>query len=150
MPTTAPPRLDLDHFLPYRMSVLTNRISQGLAELYAERFGISITQWRVLAVLGREPGLSANEVAGRTAMDKVAVSRAVAGLVDARLLQRKLHPADRRRSRLQLSAGGERIYAEIVPLALAYERALLDALEPDEKGLLERVLRKLGQHVAVS
>jgi len=143
--TTPSQHLDLDHFLPYRLSVLTNRISQGLAELYAERFGISITQWRVIAVLGRERELSANEVAERTAMDKVAVSRAVARLVDEQLLQRQMHPGDRRRSVLSLSAAGKRIYAEIVPLALEYERHLLDALDADEKALLERILRKLGQ-----
>jgi len=139
--------LNLDHFLPYRLSVLTNRISQGLAELYAERFGINITQWRVIAVLGRAPGLSANEVAERTAMDKVAVSRAVARLLDEQLLQRTLHADDRRRSILQLSAKGRRIYAEIVPLALAYERGLLDVLDADERAVLERALRKLGQRM---
>jgi len=149
MPNLAPD-LNLDQFLPYRLSVLTNRISQGLAELYAERFGISITQWRVIAVLGRAPGLSANEVAERTAMDKVAVSRAVARLVEDGFLQRALHDADRRRSVLQLSAKGRCIYAEIVPLALNYERRLLDALDADEQAALERVLGKLGQRVAVS
>ena len=56
--------LDLDQFLPYRLSVLTNRISRGLAALYSERFDISVTEWRVIAVLGRYPGLSANNVAG--------------------------------------------------------------------------------------
>jgi len=142
-----PQHLNLDHFLPYRLSVLTNRISQGLAELYAERFGISITQWRVIAVLGRAPGLSANEVAERTAMDKVAVSRAVARLLDEALLQRTLHVDDRRRSILQLSAKGRRIYAEIVPLALDYERGLLDALDADERAALEQALRKLGQRM---
>jgi len=148
--TTTPRYLNLDYFLPYRLSVLTNRISQGLAELYATRFGISITQWRVIAVLGRESALSANEVAERTAMDKVAVSRAVARLLERGLLQRQMHTDDRRRSVLQLSTEGERIYAEIVPLALDYERQLLDALDADEKALLERALHKLGQHVAVS
>ena len=78
--------LELDRFLPYRLSVLSNRISQDIARLYAERFALSVTEWRVIAVLGRYPDLSANEVAERTAMDKVAVSRAVASLIrDGRL-----------------------------------------------------------------
>ena len=78
-----PDLLDLEHFLPYRLSVLSNRISQDIARLYADRFGLGITEWRVLAVLGRHPGISAREVAERTAMDKVAVSRAVASLLAA-------------------------------------------------------------------
>jgi len=148
--TSTPQHLDLEHFLPYRLSVLTNRISQGLAELYAERFGISITQWRVIAILGREAGLSANDVAERTAMDKVAVSRTVARLLELGLLQRQMHTDDRRRSVLALSRAGKRIYAEVVPLALDYEQGLLAALDADERAALERVLRKLGQQVAVS
>jgi len=143
----APDPLDLEHFLPYRLSVLTNRISQGLAGLYAERFEISITQWRVIAVLGREPGLSANDVAERTAMDKVAVSRTVAKLLQRGLLARQVHAQDRRRSVLQLSTEGARIYAQIVPMALNYERRLLAALALDEHAQLERLLHKLGQQL---
>ena len=94
--------LELDRFLPYRLSVLSNRISQDLARLYAERFDLSVTEWRVLAVLGRYPNLSANEVAERTAMDKVAVSRAVTSLLECSRLKRRTHGSDRRRSVLAL------------------------------------------------
>jgi len=83
--------LDLDRFLPYRLSVLSNRISQAIAKLYQARFGFGITEWRVIAVLGRYPALSANTVAERTAMDKVAVSRAVAHLLERGLLTREMH-----------------------------------------------------------
>ena len=74
-------RLDLDHFVPYRLSVLSNRVSDAIARHYSERFGLSIPEWRVMAVLGQTPGLSARDVAARTAMDKVQVSRAVACLL---------------------------------------------------------------------
>src|ERR1700754_4084535 len=70
-------RLHLEHFVPYRLSVLTNIVSMSIAEAYEREFGLSIPQWRVIAVLARYPDLSAIEVAERTAMDKVAVSRAV-------------------------------------------------------------------------
>jgi DNA-binding MarR family transcriptional regulator len=103
-----------------------------------------VTEWRVIAVLGRFPGLSANEVAERTAMDKVAVSRAVAGLLESKRLQRSLHDSDRRRSVLELSEAGYAIFDAVVPLALTYERALLDALEPQERQTLIALLDKLG------
>src|SRR4051812_16669627 len=98
--------LELDRFLPYRLSVLSNRISQDIARLYAERFALGVTEWRVMAVLGRYPDLSANEVAERTAMDKVAVSRAVASLLRDGRIKRRIHGDDRRRSVLALSAKG--------------------------------------------
>ena len=135
--------LELDRFLPYRLSVLSNRISQDIARLYAERFALSVTEWRVLAVLGRYPELSANEVAERTAMDKVAVSRAVASLIRDGRLRRRLHGDDRRRSVLALSAKGHRIYDEVAPLALQFERDLLSGLDANEQHWLTRILERL-------
>ncbi len=72
--------MQLDRFIPYRLSVLTNTVSMVIASAYEREFGLTIPQWRVMAVLARYPELSAIEVAERTAMDKVAVSRAVQGV----------------------------------------------------------------------
>jgi DNA-binding MarR family transcriptional regulator len=137
--------LELDRFLPYRLSVLSNRISQDIAALYGERFGLNVTEWRILAVLGRYPDLSATEVAERTAMDKVAVSRAVTSLLASGRLKRRLAGDDRRRSMLQLSAKGYRVYDEVAPLALAYERRLLDGLREDERAALDRLLSRMEE-----
>ncbi|TXH72155.1 MAG: MarR family transcriptional regulator [Lysobacteraceae bacterium] len=136
--------LDLERFLPYRLSVLSNRVSQAIADAYAERFEIGITEWRVIAVLGRHPGLSANAVAERTAMDKVAVSRAVGRLLERALIRREIHGEDRRRSVLELSATGYRIYDEVVPVALNYERRLLASLDTTERAQLDHLLCKLS------
>ena len=141
-------RWELDRFLPYRLSVLSNRVSQSIAGAYARRFGLGITEWRVIAVLGRYPGLSANAVAARTAMDKVAVSRTVARLLERGLLQREIHDDDRRRSVLELSAGGYGIYDEVVPVALDYERRLLAPLDDEERAQLDRLLVKLAAGLA--
>ncbi|MBL8246383.1 MAG: winged helix-turn-helix transcriptional regulator [Rhodanobacteraceae bacterium] len=135
--------LDLERFLPYRLSVLSNTVSEALAALYGERFNLSVTQWRVIAVLGRYPDLSAVEVAERTRMDKVAVSRAVAELIDSGRLDRQMDRLDRRRSVLNLSVEGRRVYAEIAPLALACEARLLSALSAKERDALEGILDKL-------
>ncbi|TXI50959.1 MAG: MarR family transcriptional regulator [Lysobacter sp.] len=136
--------LDLERFLPYRLSVLSNRVSQSIAQGYAERFGIGITEWRVIAVLGRDTELSANEVAERTAMDKVAVSRAVARLLERGLLQRDTHGDDRRRSVLALSEAGYAVYDEVVPVARAYEQRLLAPLDDAERAMLDGLLTKLA------
>jgi len=142
---SAPPHLELDHFLPYRLSVLTNTVSAAIARTYAKRFSLSIPEWRVMAVLAREPGLSAAQVVERTAMDKVAVSRAVSRLVRARRVHRTLARGDRRRSVLALAAAGADAYAAIAPWAIAYERALTAALTADEAAALDRIIAKLLQ-----
>lgn len=139
------PLLDLERFVPYQLSVLSNVVSQEIAEAYGERFGLAITEWRILAVLGRFPGMSAVGVAERSAMDKVAVSRAVARLLERGLLHRETHGDDRRRSVLELSEAGRAVYAEVAPLALSYERELLAPLSEDERAQFSRMLDRLGE-----
>ena len=136
-------QLDLELFVPYRLSVLSNTISGAIAREYGERFSLTIPEWRVMAVLGRFAPLTSGGVAMRTAMDKVRVSRAVARLDHAGYLRRRPDPADRRRGLLRLSPRGERIYRQIVPLALARERDLLAALTTDERHHLDHLLTKL-------
>lgn len=136
-------KLELQDFLPYRLSVLANTVSGSIAAGYAERFGLSIAEWRVMAVLGNEPGLSAAEVAARTAMDKVAVSRAVTSLLKTRRLERRTAAGDRRRSMLRLSAKGTEVYARVVPMALACEQHLLEPLSRRDRQHLDRLLRIL-------
>jgi DNA-binding MarR family transcriptional regulator len=140
---TNPGVLDLDRFVPYRLSVLTNRVSNAIARQYSERFGLSIPEWRVMAVLGGASGLSAREVAVRTEMDKVQVSRAVAALVHGKRIQKQTDGADARVTRLSLSTKGRAIYNEIVPLALQLEAQFLDALTPEELRSFDHLLVKL-------
>jgi len=143
------PQLDarefaLEAFLPYRLSLLSNTVSQGISTAYRRIYGLSVTEWRVIAILGRFPGLTASEVMARGAMDKVAVSRAVNRLQERGLVVRSPHSDDRRRMPLRLTAaGGEPLFREVVPKALAYERELLAALSEDELARLKRVLAKL-------
>ena len=140
---TGSDELHLERFLPYRLSLLTNTVSAAIADAYSTRHNLTIPEWRVIAVLARAPGLSAAEVAERTAMDKVAVSRAVTRLLRRRRLRRRQTSTDRRRSRLELSAEGLNVYRQIAPWALSYERELLEALSPGELRLLDAALTKL-------
>jgi DNA-binding MarR family transcriptional regulator len=137
-------RLDLDRFMPYRLSVLTNRVSSAIARHYSERFGLSIPEWRVIAVLGQAPGLSARDVAARTAMDKVQVSRAVSSLLASKRLTRTAHASDGRVAHLALSAKGQAIYNEVVPLALSLEERFLSVLTAKERESLDALLTKLS------
>lgn len=139
-------RLHLERFVPYRLSVLTSLMSVSIAQTYDRQFGLSIAEWRVLAVLASYPNLSAVEVAERTTMDKVAVSRAVSSLVAARRVVRNYDKGDRRRSILRLSAAGRAVYTRVAPLALRYEKQLLEALSPGDRRVLDRLIGQLIEH----
>ncbi len=135
--------LKLEEFLPYRLSELSNTVSRGISAAYVDRFGLSIREWRIIAVLGRHPSLSAAEIVKMTAMDKVAVSRAVARLTASGRLERSLSDADKRRSVLVLSKDGKRLFEQISPLAKSYEKRLLKCLGSEDQERLSDILDNL-------
>ena len=135
--------LILENFLPYRLAVLSNTVSTTVAKAYDKRFGVSIPEWRVIAVLGRFPGQSAVEVAERTLLDKVAVSRAVTKLIKNGRIDREFADADRRRSILNLSEEGKKLHDEIAQLALQFERDLLQGFSADELENLNSIMERL-------
>ncbi len=139
------PELQLERFLPYRLSVLANTMSTAIASVYAERHDLSIPEWRVIAVLAQEPGLTAAEVAARTAMDKVAVSRAVSRLEASGRVRRDAVRGDRRRQQLALTREGRDVYSKVVPWALEYERRLVEALDPAALRALDDALHRLTE-----
>lgn len=135
--------LVLEEFLPYRLSILSNRVSRAIAARYAKAFDLSIPEWRIIAVLGRRPGLTAKEIAEATEMDKVAVSRAAARLVKSRRVRAGADAADARRVRLSLTRDGENLHARIAPIALSSEEKLLAALDASERRALDALLGRL-------
>ena len=135
--------LILEDFLPYRLSVLSHTISTTIAKVYEKRFGVSIPEWRVIAILGRFPGLSAVEVADRTMLDKVAVSRAVTKLIRNGRIDRQFADADRRRSILNLSDDGRKVHDEIAPLALEFEHDLLQGISVEDYDTFNIVIERL-------
>ncbi len=135
--------LILEDFLPYRLAILSHTVSTTIAQVYEKRFRLSIPEWRVIAILGRFPGLSAVEVAERTFMDKVAVSRAVTKLIKNGRVDRQFADADRRRSILNLSDEGRRVHDEVAPLALQFENDLIEGLSEEEIGKLGVIMERL-------
>jgi len=145
MPLEKPETLVLEDFLPYRLSILSNRISRAIAQTYEQRFKLTMPEWRIMAILGEYPGISAGEMAEKTAMDKVAVSRAIQKLLKAGRITRSFAKADKRRSVLELSEDGHNVYAKVVPMARAYEDMLMSKLNDEEHKSLLLILDKLAE-----
>jgi DNA-binding MarR family transcriptional regulator len=133
----AEPRLLLETFLPYRLNVLAAEASEGLARVYAERFGLDIPAWRVLATLGQFGAVTATAIGEHSHMHKTKVSRAVMDLERRGLVGRKANPRDKREAFIELTAHGEAVFAEIVPLALAYQQELAAPLGAEGRAALE-------------
>ena len=135
--------LRLDAYLPYRLSVASNAVSSLIARAYEDRFGLTIPQWRLICVLAEDGASTQGQVVARTVMDKVTVSRAAQGLFKRRLVARSQNKSDGRSHVLTLTSAGRSLHAEVAPLALAYEAALISGLAPDEVSLLKRLLGRL-------
>jgi DNA-binding MarR family transcriptional regulator len=122
---------DLDTFLPYQLAVVSSRISRDFAQIYRERYGISIPEWRVIAHLSQSTSVSVREIHLKVDMDKSKVSRAAARLEQAGLVKKSVNAADRRLVSLELTAAGQALLEEIAPVARAFERRVLERLGAD-------------------
>src|SRR5580704_2546071 len=130
LPETPP--LQLGDFVPFRLNRLAAEVSEHLATVYRERFGLEIPEWRVMATVGPERGCTAQYIARSTRMHKSRVSRAIAHLEKRGLMTRVTSSADRREMELRLTKAGRRVYAELVPLALERESILLACLTREQ------------------
>jgi DNA-binding MarR family transcriptional regulator len=140
------PLIVLERFLPYRLNVLASLTSDALAQIYSERFELTIPGWRVVATLGQYGVRTARDIAAHAVMHKSTVSRAVSGLEERGLIARKPNRKDRREELLELTGAGRAIYTALAPEALAFEARLVAVLTPAEQKSLVRLINKLDRH----
>ena len=135
--------LQLESFLPYRLSLLSNAVSGAIAAVYGDKFAISMPEWRIMMILAEYPDVSADEVCRRTKIEKSVVSRAVARLLKRHFINRDIDEDDRRRSILRLSETGLSVYDEVMPIARDYEAKLLSGLTAEEMETFNAMIDKL-------
>ena len=135
--------LRLDEFLPYQLSVTSNAVSSAIARTYEVLFGLRVPEWRLIAVLAEQEGVTQQALVARTEMDKMTVSRAAQALVTRGLVTRVPHGRDKRSHTLALSEDGRALYAQIAPKALELEEKLLEELGAREIAQLKATLAKL-------
>ena len=140
--------LKLEEFLPYRLNVCANLVSQALSCVYGERHKIGVPEWRVLVTLGQYGNMTGKAVGHHSHMHKTKVSRAVALLERRKLVTRRANRADRREAFLSLTLAGREIYGELAPIALDFVRQLVDVVDADDRAALDRALKKLTERSA--
>jgi DNA-binding MarR family transcriptional regulator len=141
-------KITLSKFLPYQLSITSNAVSDLIARSYHGRFGLKIPEWRVLAVLAEQGPSTQRDLSLATQMDKVTVNRASAAMVERGLVARAPNAADGRSHHLAMTALGDELYTQIVPLALAVEADIESILGQSEAATLFALLAKLQSRVA--
>jgi DNA-binding MarR family transcriptional regulator len=133
--------LDLDTYIPSLLLWVSNKMSASATQLYSSRFGIGVTDWRVLAYFEAYPWTTASTAAEVTGIDKAAISRSVAFLVERAWLRTR--PAGRRKVECATSASGKRLYARVCVLAMERQDALLTGISDKDRRLLAALLRSM-------
>jgi len=142
------PALKLDLFLPYRLSIASNRVSSAIATAYQALFALKIPEWRLIAVIAESDGLTQQALGVATRMDKVTVSRAAIALVERGLLRRRPNPDDQRSHLLSLTEAGQTLYESVAPKALELEARIFAGFSADEVATFRAMLDRLEQSAA--
>lgn len=133
----------LDDFIPYKLSVVANRVSQSIGRLFETRFNLQMPEWRILIALYAYGTLSFIEVVERTSMDKARVSRALRRLVDLKMITVQNDPKDGRRIFSSITREGAKMCKSILPEAARTQAWFLDGLSDAEQLQLDVILNKL-------
>ena len=144
------PTLLLANFAPFRITRLATGVSDHLAQLYKQRFGLEVPEWQVIVTIGSTWTCTAQHIADSTRMHKTRVSRAIAQLVKRGLIERTCNADDRREMELRLTKTGRATYAELVPLALERERALMACLGEEELRAFNEGLERLEEFLGLA
>lgn len=140
-------RLVLQQFLPYRLVVTATLVSEAVAKAYAALFGLTIPEWRLIAITAEEAPVTQAGICAVSRMDKVTVSRAAIALVERGLLERQPNPEDKRSHLLALSAAGRAMYEAIAPKALGIEAAIFGQFSEVELATLRALLARIDAAV---
>jgi DNA-binding MarR family transcriptional regulator len=135
------PDFDLEGFLPYLLNQAAEAASHGFQEIYRDRYGMSRTQWRVMANLGKFGAMTARDICRISHLEKTKVSRAVAALERGGMLSRTPSEQDRRAEDLFLTAKGQAAFADLGKRAVGYDQALRKGLGGAAAAELNRVLK---------
>lgn len=131
--------------LSYRLHRVANLLSRGAELRYRREFGVSLWEWRTVALLGgaSEPQ-SLNDLARAAGMDKSQMSRVVAGLTKKKIVVRESDARDGRGIRLSLALRGKALYRKLIHAASERNDAFLGCLTAKERASLDSIMTKLA------
>ena len=133
----------LSAFLPYRLAVLSERISRRLSVEYGRIHGLTVAEWRVLVHLKRCGHVSIRDIHDCVNLEKPRVSRAVTRLEAARLVEKRAVQGDGRLVAIALTPRGAAVLADIIPAVTGIEAGLLSGLTRREVDIFFHVMEKM-------
>lgn len=140
--------MKLETYFPYLLAATAESFSRKLVEVYGRTYGLSREEWRLLLLLADAGELSSLELAKRTTLDKVQVSRAAQKLEDKGLISRSVPASDRRLRVYTCSEAGQTLFSEVFPSVQTQANAILENMTAEDRENLEKGLKALANAVA--
>ena len=140
-------RLEPDRHASFLVVALANRLSASASRAYMRHFGVGVMEWRALALLAAGPGITANQIAQTSGIDKSSVSRAVQSLVRRGFVQAGEDKADNRRILLSLTPEGLKLHDRTIVAFLAREERLLNGFSEEERQAFFAFLKRAGANM---
>ena len=110
-------------------------------------FGLIPLEWRTLAQLQEEDGLSVSELAEIVVSERSALSRLMGSMEEKGLLKRLVSKKDQRETLVKLTKKGRQVFEEILPIVRKQLAWTLEGLtEKQQRGLM-LLLGKLYENV---
>src|SRR5688572_16198656 len=135
---------EIKDLISYQVHTVANLLSRGAELRYRREFGVSLWEWRTVALLGAAEPQSLGDLARAAGIDKSQMSRVVSGLTKRKLVMRAANDEDGRGVQLRLSKSGRKLYTGLIGAAAQRDAALRDCLSANEKNVFERALTKLA------
>jgi DNA-binding MarR family transcriptional regulator len=139
--------LDLDRYVPALITFIANKLSRSATVLYQKRFGVNVTEWRILALLAIEPAISAARICHVIGFDKGPVSRTLAVMEQSGLVTIRTDESDGRTHAISLTSKGRTTHDQVIAAALERERRLLSCLRKDEREVLINLLGRIHSNL---
>jgi DNA-binding MarR family transcriptional regulator len=141
------PTLDLDRYVPAFVTFIANKLSKSATALYQRKFGVNVTEWRIMSLLAIEPGIPAARICHVIGFDKGPVSRTLGAMEKRGLIVIRSDPNDGRTHAISLTAKGRATHDKVIVAAFDRERRLLSCLSRDEQETLIDLLRRLHENL---
>lgn len=135
-------RLEVERFVTFQINQLSTAFERQWTRVMRERAGVSLSQWRILAMLEAGP-MVFSQLVDATGIDKALMSRSMRALEALNLIQVGPTPEDARSLTLSLTPKGQRVLARMMPLASQRQQHLLSALTAEERRYFYTAVEKL-------
>jgi MarR family transcriptional regulator, lower aerobic nicotinate degradation pathway regulator len=109
-----------------------------------EPLGLRPPHFGVMTLISAEPGLTQQDLAGRSLIDPSSMVAVVDELEELGYAERQIHPGDRRKHAIHLTPDGRRVLERARTVAINLAKDILAPLDAAEVETLRRLLRKLA------